>query len=92
MKKAYERFNKKGFQIVSFTLDHDRVRWEKASTEEKLPWVNVGDLLAYKSPIVKMFGISGVPANYLVDSSGKIIAMNLRQNNLDEKLAELLEN
>lgn len=91
MKKAYERFNKKGFQIVSFTLDHDRARWNKASTEEKLPWVNVGDLLAYKSPVVKMFGISGVPANYLVDSSGKIIAMNLRQNNLDEKLAELLE-
>lgn len=90
MKTAYEKFNKKGFQIVSFTLDHERNRWVKASTEEKLPWINVGDMLAYKSPVVKMFGISGIPANYLVDPSGKIIAMNLRQEKLDEKLVELL--
>jgi len=90
MKTAYEKFHKKGFQIVSFTLDHERDRWIKASTEEKIPWINVGDLLAFKSPVVKMFGINGIPANYLVDSSGKIIAMNLRGGNLDEKLAELL--
>lgn len=90
MKTAYEKFNKKGFQIVSFTLDHERNRWVDASTQEKLPWINVGDMLAYKSPVVKMFGINGIPANYLVDPSGKIIAMNLRQEKLDEKLAELL--
>lgn len=90
MKTAYEKFHDKGFEIVSFTLDHEKDRWVKASKEEKLPWVNVGDLLAYKSPVVTLFGISGVPSNYLVDSSGKIIAMNLRQDKLDEKLAELL--
>lgn len=90
MKTAYQKFSKKGFQIVSFTLDHEKNRWEKASTEENLPWINVGDLLAFKSPIVRMFGISGIPANYLVDPSGKIIAMNLRQEKLDDKLAELL--
>jgi thiol-disulfide isomerase/thioredoxin len=90
MKTAYEKFHDKGFEIVSFTLDHERDRWVKASTEENIPWVNVGDLMAFKSPVVTMFGISGIPANYLVDSSGKIIATNLRQNKLDEKLAELL--
>ena len=91
MKKAYQKFKSKGFEIVSFTLDHERDRWTKATMEEKLPWINVGDLLAYKSSVVKMFGISGIPANFLVDPSGKIIAMNLRQEKLDEKLADLLE-
>ncbi len=90
MKKAYERFNTKGFEILSFTLDHERERWLKASNEEHIPWINIGDLKAFKSPVVQMFGIRGIPANYLVDASGKIVAVNLRQEDLDKKLAELL--
>jgi thiol-disulfide isomerase/thioredoxin len=92
MKIAYDKFHKKGFEIVSFTLDHEGDRWRKASVEENLPWINVGDLLAYKSPVVRMFGINGIPANYLVDPSGKIIAENLRQEKLDEELGTLLGN
>lgn len=90
MKTAYERFHDKGFEIVSFTLDHERNRWEKASNDENLPWINVGDLLAFKSPVTKMFGIGAIPANYLVDNTGTIIAKDLRQDNLDSKLEELL--
>lgn len=90
MKKAYSHFKDKGFEIVSFTLDHEKERWQKASDEEQIPWINVGDLRAYKSPVVKMYGVMGVPANYLVNKEGEIIAMNLRQEKLDEKLKELL--
>ena len=90
MKVAYESFKDKGFEILSFTLDHERARWEKASKEENLPWIDISDLKAFKSPIVIQFGIRGIPANYLVDASGKVVAMNLRQEQLDKKLAELL--
>ncbi|TGV03097.1 TlpA family protein disulfide reductase, partial [Flavivirga rizhaonensis] len=91
MKKAYEHYNKKGFEIVSFSLDHERERWGGASEEEALPWVNVGDLKAYKSPVVKMYGVQGIPRNFLVDRSGTILAKDLRQEKLDEKLKELLK-
>lgn len=90
MKVAYESFKNKGFEILSFTLDHERARWEKASKEENLPWIDIGDLKAFKSPVVMQFGIRGIPANYLVDANGKVVAMNLRQEQLDKKLAELL--
>lgn len=91
MKKAYKHFNKKGFEIVSFTLDDDREAWEDASKEEGIPWIDTGDLLARTSPVVKMYGVSGVPANYLVEgATGKIIAKDLRGKALDDKLAELL--
>ena len=91
MKKAHKHFHDKGFEIVSFTLDDKLEAWQKASEEEELPWVNVSDLMAYKSPVVKMYGVQGVPANYLVDSEGKIIAMHLRGEALDQKLEELLK-
>ena len=91
MKKAYSHFKGKGFEIVSFSLDDKKERWEKASKEEGIPWIDTGDLLAYTSPVAKMYGVLGVPANYLVEAStGKIIATNLRQEKLDNKLAELL--
>ncbi|MCV6605906.1 MAG: TlpA family protein disulfide reductase, partial [Porticoccaceae bacterium] len=92
MKKAYQKYRKKGFEIASFTLDSDMEDWEVASEEEEIPWLNLGDLKAMQSPVAKLYGVSGVPTNYLVEGgTGKIIAKNLRQDALDKKLAELLE-
>lgn len=91
MKKAYAHYKDKGFEIVSFTLDHKESAWKKASDKEQIPWINTGDLLAYTSPVAKLYGVSAVPANYLVEAtSGKIIAMDLRGEKLDHKLEELL--
>ncbi len=91
MKKAYSHYKDKGFEIVSFTLDHNKEKWEEASNEDQIPWINTGDLLARTSPVVKLYGVKGVPANYLVEAtSGKIIAMDLRGEKLDHKLEELL--
>lgn len=91
MKKAYSAYKDKGFEIVSFTLDNKKEAWEKASKEEQIPWIDTGDLLAMTSPVVKLYGVTGVPANYLVEAStGKIVAKDLRQEKLDNKLAELL--
>ena len=91
MKKAYSHYKDKGFEIVSFTLDHNKEKWEEASNEDQIPWINTGDLLAQTSPVVKLYGVTGVPANYLVEAtSGKIIAMDLRGEKLDHKLEELL--
>ena len=91
MKRAYAEYNPKGFEIVSFTLDDSADYWEEASEEEDMPWINIGDLKAYASPVIKMYGVTSVPANYLVESAtGKIVGKNLRQHHLDDKLKALL--
>lgn len=90
LKQAYQGYHDKGFEIVSFSLDDKMAAWRKASDEEKLPWVNTCDLKAFGSPIIKMFGVLGVPANYLVDRNGTIVDMNLRGKALEQKLGELL--
>ena len=92
MKQAYSRFRDKGFEIVSFTLDDEREDWEEASAEENMPWIDIG--MGYETEVAQAYSLRnrGIPLNYLVDSStGKIVAANLRQHKLDEKLEELLE-
>ena len=90
MKGAYERFRDSGFEIVSFSLDHEEEAWLEASAEHDIPWINTSDLLAYTSPVAGLYGVSGIPRNYLVDATnGEIVAIDLRQEKLDGKLEEL---
>lgn len=90
MKQAYERFRDRGFEIVSFTVDEEREDWVEASKEEDLPWYDLG--MGFEADAAKAYNVRGVPDNYLVESStGKIVAKELRQHKLDEKLEELLE-
>ena len=91
MKQAYSRFRDKGFEIVSFTVDDEREDWEEASAEEDLPWTDIG--MGFETEAARVYNVrtSGVPKNYLVDSrTGRIVATDLRQHKLDEKLEELL--
>ena len=91
MKKAYEGFNKKGFEIFSVSLDDDRKLWVSASEKVDPPWINVCDLKAYESPAAKKFGVQIIPRNFLLDKNGRIIASDLRGEALSAKLRELLK-
>ena len=87
MKQAYERFKDQGFEIVSFTIDDWKEDWQVASEEEELPWHDLG--MGSDADAPKKYNITGVPHNYLVNAeSGLIIAKNLRQHKLDERLEE----
>jgi thiol-disulfide isomerase/thioredoxin len=89
MKEAYSEYNSKGFEIFSFTIDDSRAAWEKASKEEDLPWIDSG--MGEKTGPQELYGVTGVPSNFLIDTStGKIIALNLRGDKLEEKLKELM--
>ena len=90
MKRAYAEFSDEGFEIISVTLDENREDWEILSIEEDIPWYNAGDLLGHESPVIKDYGVVGIPKNYLVNRDMEIIAMDLRQDALGELLAERL--
>ena len=90
MKQAYEEHKPKGFEIVSFTIDNNREDWELASEEEDLPWPNLG--MGEEAEAATAYSVTGVPQNYLVDSStGEILATNLRGHHLDVKLEEIFD-
>ncbi|MFB6454127.1 redoxin domain-containing protein [Chitinophaga sp. Hz27] len=87
---TYNKFKDKGFTILSVSLDDKKEKWMQAVAEEKMPWVQVSDLIGGESPVAKRYGVMAIPAAFLVDPSGKIIALGGGEP-LNQKLAELLK-
>ena len=90
MKEAYAKYGDQGFEILSFTVDEDRLDWEIASEDEDLPWLDTGMGMEHEAALA--YGVTGVPKNYLVESvSGNIVAKDLRGHHLDIALEEFFQ-
>jgi len=89
--KAYERFKDKNFTILGVSLDQDKDRWLGAIKHDNLQWTQVSDLKGWGNQVAQLYGISAIPANYLIDPKGNIIARNLRGSALEAKLQQILK-
>lgn len=90
-KELYEKYHSKGLEFISFSLDSDLQAWRKAIEKDGLTWHNASDLVGgKKSPVATKYGIDGIPAIWVIDPSGKIIAENIRGEELDKFLATVL--
>jgi len=91
--EAYKKYRKKGFEVLGVSLERpaDREKWLEAIKKDKLQWTQVSDLQLFDSPVVKQYGIQAIPQNYLIDPQGKVVAVNLRAEALQEKLAEIFQ-
>jgi len=92
---AYNKFKDKGFTVLGVSLDGGTTKttkeaWQKAVVDDKLTWTHVSDLQGWSNEVAVMYGIRSIPANFLIDPTGKIIAKGLREEALQNKLQELL--
>lgn len=90
-RKMYADFKDKGFEIFGVSLDSDAGRWKSAIAADSLAWKHVSDLGGWQSAPAKLYQVSSIPATYLLDKDGKIIAKGLRGENLYAKLQEVFE-
>ena len=88
---AYNKFKDKNFTILGVSLDKEKENWEQAIKDDKLTWTHVSDLKQWESSMVPLYHFDGIPFNVLVDPQGKIIATELRGEELQKKLAEVLK-
>ena len=88
--KVYNEFNKKGFDVLGVSLDRSKDVWIKAINDDKLNWTQVSDLNYFSSAAAKLYDVSGIPANFLLDEKGTIIAMNLRGEILYNRVKAIL--
>ena len=87
--KAYRKWHRKGFEILGVSLDDNKAKWMEAIKKDSLIWPQVTDLKGWQNGAATLYGVRGIPINFLLDKKGKIIAKNLRGSALEEKLATL---
>ena len=90
--KAYNRYKDKNFTILSVSLDKadSRNSWLTAIRNDGLTWTQVSDLKFWDNEAAKLYYVTSIPANFLIDPNGKIVARDLRGDDLENKLEQLL--
>ncbi|MFN5692017.1 MAG: redoxin domain-containing protein [Bacteroidota bacterium] len=88
---AFNRFKDKNFTVLGVSLDDNKAKWLKAIQDDKLAWTHVSDLKQWESIVVSLYQFQGIPYNVLIDPDGKIIASELRGDDLEKMLASVLK-
>ena len=86
----YAKYNSKGLEIYQISVDVDKTAWARAVAEQQLPWVSVCDGLGANSSAIATYNVQKLPANFIIDRSGSIIARDIYDAALDSKLSSLL--
>lgn len=89
--RVYERFKEKGFAVVGYSLDSSEKSWQNAVKQDSLPWVQLSGLGVVCVDVAKLYGVSAIPSNFLIDPDGKILAVDLRGEELEKALEQVLE-
>lgn len=87
--RVYNEYSGENFEILGVSLDKTKDAWTRAISQDGLPWLHVSDLKFWNSEAARIYQIHSIPATYLIDPEGKIIAKNLRGASLEAKLREI---
>jgi peroxiredoxin len=88
---AFQKFKDKNFTILGVSLDSKKEAWEQAIQKDGLSWTHISDLAGWESIPARDYGVQSIPANFLIDPTGKVVARDLRGPALEAKLAEVLQ-
>jgi len=88
--KVWKEYNKKGFDVFGVSLDQKEEAWKKGIEDDQLTWTHVSDLKYWACEPAKLYAVSAIPSNFLLDENGIIIGHNLRGEDLASKVAEIL--
>ncbi len=90
--RVYNKYHDKGLNIISVSLDREgqSERWKQAIQKDEMDWYHVSNLKFWQDPVARAYGVRAIPATFLLDENGIIIAKDLRGQALEAKMAELL--
>jgi peroxiredoxin len=89
LKKIYDKYHDKGFEIYGISLDRTLSQWVKGIEEDEIPWMQVSDLRFWSSPIVALYNVEAIPYSVLIDRDMNIVATGLSPRKLESKLARM---
>ena len=89
--KIYKKYKSYKFEILGIALERRKNEWLKAIKQDELPWKQASDLQYWDNECVNLYGFHSIPFNVLIDPEGKIIAINLHGDDLENKLKEIFK-
>jgi len=89
--KVYNKYHPEVSRYTRSHLDRNRESWQKGMENDPPGWINVSDLAYWDSPVVELYRIESLPVNFLIDPNGVIIASNMTDSELEQKLNEILQ-
>jgi len=87
---VYNKYKDKGFNVIGVSLDNRAEDWKQAIESDGLAWNHISNLKRFQDPIAQLYNINAIPAAFLLDENGVIIAKDLRGPALEQKVAEVL--
>ena len=91
VQKLYSRYRDKGFEVFAVSLDTKKKDWLKAIKQDKLKYTQVIDNSGWRSKVAERYFVDQLPTNFLLDRSGKIVAINLDGKELFDKVKSLVQ-
>lgn len=90
IKKAYEKYHKDGFEVISVSLDKDVEKCKTFIKDRKMDWHHICDGKSFKAKLAEKHGISAIPVAVIVDKAGKILTVDARGEEFSKTVAEAL--
>ena len=89
--KLYSKYKDKGFEILSVSLDDEKKDWKKAAAKDKITWLQGIDPGGWDAMAAVKWQVDAIPASFLINKNGDVVAINLEKDDLEKKIKELLE-
>jgi len=88
--KLYSKYKQNGFEILSVSLDDSKKEWMKAVNKDKITWLQINDSRGWDAKSAAKWQVDAIPASFLIDKNGDVVAINAEKKELENKIRELL--
>ena len=89
--KLYNKYQSKGFEVYGVSIDEKKSAWIKAIKHDNINYIQVNDKGGWYAKVTEVYGVNEIPATFLLDKKGEIVAVNLEGKELEDKVKELLQ-
>ena len=88
--KLHNKYKAQGFEVFGVSIDSKKAAWLKAISQDKITYIQVNDAAGWNSPVAEKYKVEQIPTSFLLDKTGKIVAIDLEGSKLENKIKELL--
>lgn len=88
--RLYAKYKDKGFEILGVSLDDNKNSWKRAVSKDRINWLQINDSKGWDAMSATKWQVDAIPASFLIDKDGNVVAINAENKELEDKIRQLL--